>query len=312
MASLEIIHPGMLTLLQDVGRLGVGDQGLSQGGAVDLHAYCWANYLVGNGMDCPQLEITLGQACFKARGDLICALTGADMGATLDGEPLAFWQSFLVRDGQEIKFSYSRSGLRAYLAVKGGFKASKVLGSVSTVMRNDMGGIESGRALEKSDRLEVASISIAEQDFDFQQASARFIPDYAAPIQLRVIESYQCDYFSAESKQQFYQDVYKVTQQTDRMGCRLEGPAVGGEIDGIISEAIAYGSIQIPPNGQPIVLLNDCQTLGGYPKLGCIARVDMPSLAQAMPGKEVRFVAGNLEELRQEWQDFSLFFGLPI
>ncbi len=140
MASLEIIHPGMLTLLQDVGRLGVGDQGLSQGGAVDLHAYCWANYLVGNGMDCPQLEITLGQACFKARGDLICALTGADMGATLDGEPLAFWQSFLVRDGQEIKFSYSRSGLRAYLAVKGGFKASKVLGSVSTVMRNDMGG----------------------------------------------------------------------------------------------------------------------------------------------------------------------------
>ncbi len=95
-------------------------------------------------------------------------------------------------------------------------------------------------------------------------------------------------------------------------GCRLEGPAVVGEIDGIISEAIAYGSIQIPPNGQPIILLNDRQTLGGYPKLGCIARIDMPRLAQAMPGKEVHFVAGNLQELQQEWLDFSLFFGLPI
>ena len=312
MSSLEIIHPGMLTLLQDVGRLGVGDQGLSQGGAVDLHAYCWANYLVGNEMDCPQLEITLGQACFKAHGDLICALTGADMGATLGGEPIALWQSFLMKDGQVIKFASPRSGLRAYLAVKGGFKASKVFGSVSTVMRNDMGGIESGRALQKMDMIEVESISEAGRDFEPRQVSVRFIPDYAAPIQLRVIESYQCDHFSSESKRQFYQGAYKVTQQTDRMGCRLQGPAVGGEIGGIISEAIAYGAIQIPPNGQPIILFNDRQTLGGYPKLGCIARIDMPRLAQAMPGKEVCFVAGNLEELQQEWLDFSLFFGLPI
>lgn len=311
MASLEIIHPGMLTLLQDVGRLGVGEQGLSQGGAVDLHAYCWANYLVGNAMDCAQLEITLGQACLKAQGDMICALTGADMGVTLDGKPIALWQSFLVKDGQEIKFAYPRSGLRAYLAVKGGFNVPAVFGSVSTVVRNQLGGLQAGRALQKEDSLFVES-TVETDNFEPRLAPSRYIPDYSAPIYLRVIESYQCNRFSAESKQQFYQGVYTVTQQTDRMGCRLEGPAVAGDIGGIISEAIAYGAIQIPPNGQPIVLLNDRQTLGGYPKLGCIARVDMPRLAQAMPGAAVRFSIGDLELLQQEWQDFSLFFGLPI
>ncbi|WP_075763314.1 biotin-dependent carboxyltransferase family protein [Photobacterium proteolyticum] len=311
MASLEVIHPGMLTLLQDVGRLGVGEQGLSQGGAADLHAYCWANYLVGNAMDCSQLEITLGQACIKAQGDMICALTGADMGATLDGEPITLWRSFLVRDGQVIKFACSRSGVRAYLAVKGGFKVPAVFGSVSTVVRNEMGGIQAGRALHKEDSLPVES-TVDTDSFEPRLAPSRYIPDYSAPIYLRVIESYQCNRFSAESKQQFYQSIYTVTQQTDRMGCRLEGPVVAGDIGGIISEAIAYGAIQIPPNGQPIVLLNDRQTLGGYPKLGCIARVDVPRLAQAMPGTAVRFSTGNLEQLQQEWQDFSLFFGLPI
>lgn len=312
MASLEVMHPGMLTLIQDVGRLGVGYQGLSQGGAVDLHAYCWANYLVGNAMDCPQLEITLGKACFKAHGDVICAITGADMSATVDGEPISPWQSFLIRDGQDLKFSFPRAGLRAYLAVKGGLKVPRVLGSSSAVTRNSMGGIDSGRALQLADRLEVESAFTEGANFEPLQSPARYIPDYSAPIQLRVIESYQCDHFSSGAKQLFYQGAYKVTQQTDRMGCRLEGPAVTGNIDGIISEAIAYGSIQIPPNGQPIVLLNDRQTLGGYPKLGCIARVDMPKLAQAMPGKEVRFIKGDLESLQQEWQHFSLFFGLPI
>ncbi|WP_299014243.1 biotin-dependent carboxyltransferase family protein [uncultured Photobacterium sp.] len=314
MATLEVIQPGMLTLIQDVGRLGVGGQGLSQGGAMDLHAYCWSNYLVGNEMDCPQLEITLGQAQFEAHGDMVCAIAGADMAATLDGMPIAPWQSFLVKDGQVIKFHHSREGLRAYLAVKGGFNVPKVLGSSSTVVRNGVGGVKPGMPLQKGDCLVVRNgvDLLPEKCFKSLITPARFIPDYRQQLQLRVIESYQCDHFLKASKQHFYQGVYKVTQQTDRMGCRFEGPKVLGGSNGIISEGIAYGAIQIPPNGQPIVLLNDRQTLGGYPKLGCIARIDMSRLAQARPGQEVQFIKGNMDDLLQQWLIFSRFFALPF
>lgn len=308
------MRPGMLTLIQDVGRLGVGEQGLSQGGAVDLHAYCWANYLVGNPMDCPQLEITLGQASFRARGDIVCALAGADMAATLDGQPVVPWQSFQMREGQTLTFAYPRAGLRAYLAVKGGLNVPPILGSASTVVRNNIGGIEAGRALQQGDELTIVhSVKTdALTGFKPRYTAPRFVPDYCEAVRLRVIESYQCSSFPAASKKAFYRSAYKLTQQTDRMGCRLEGPPVKGALEGIISEGIAYGAIQIPPNGQPIILLNDRQTLGGYPKFGCVARVDMPKLAQARPGQEVRFMSGDLASLQQEWQCFSRFFNLPI
>lgn len=319
MATLEVVRAGMLTLLQDIGRLGVAQQGLSQGGAVDLHAYCWANYLLGNEMACSQLEITLGQASFRADSDLFCAITGADLGATLDDQPVAPWQSFHVQKGQILAFGYPKAGLRAYLAVSGGFQIPPVLGSVSAVVRNKMGGLQSGRPLEVGDELSVASMETLQQAQ--QQGGARqsgqsipprFIPDYNASLQLRVIESYQHALFSPQEKVRFYQSSYKLTQYSDRMGCRLEGPAVATQLDGIVSEGIAYGAIQIPINGQPIILLNDRQTLGGYPKLGCVARVDMPKLAQAMPGKEVQFLKGDLGLLVEEWQQFSRFFGLPF
>ncbi|MGF1756705.1 biotin-dependent carboxyltransferase family protein [Photobacterium sagamiensis] len=309
----------MLTLLQDIGRLGVAQQGLSQGGAVDLHAYCWANYLLGNEMVCSQLEITLGQASFRADSDLFCAIAGADLGATLDDQPIAPWQSFHVQKGQTLAFGYPKAGLRAYLAVGGGFQIPPVLGSVSAVVRNKMGGLRSGQPLEVGDKLSVASMETLQQAqqqrcarHSGQSIPPRYIPDYNTPLQLRVIESYQHALFSAEEKDRIYQNAYKLTQHSDRMGCRLEGPAVATQLDGIVSEGIAYGAIQIPANGQPIILLNDRQTLGGYPKLGCVARVDMPKLAQAMPGKEIQFLRGDLDTLVQEWQQFSRFFGLPF
>lgn len=312
MAALEVLHPGMLTLIQDTGRLGVASLGLSQGGPVDMHAYCWANYLVGNAMDCPQLEVTLGQASFQAQATMVCAITGADMAVTVDGEPLASWQSFILHQGQVLKFGYARTGLRAYLAVKGGFALPPVLGSVAAVPRNQLGGTGGGAPLAQGDQLPVAAGAPGVTDFESKQAAPRYIPDYTASVRLRVMESYQCDHFSDEVKQRFYSSDYQVSQQSDRMGCRLEGPGVQATVDGIVSEAIAYGAIQIPPNGQPIILLNDRQTLGGYPKLGCIARVDMPRLAQARPGTTVQFAHGDWRVLSKAWQDFSRFFGLQM
>ncbi|GAB6260207.1 5-oxoprolinase subunit C family protein [Photobacterium sp. R1] len=307
MATLEVMRPGAHTLVQDTGRLGVARQGLSQGGAADLHAYCWANYLLGNPMDCAQLEITVGQASFKAHADIECALTGAEMQASLDGESVGTWATFVMRKGQTLQLGYARSGLRAYLAIQGGIDVPRVLGSRATVVRNEIGGVE-GRALRQGDHLPIRPSQIRHHP---RYVPPRFIPDYDSPAELHLMVSSQWDLFPPDARNQFFDNHYHVLPESDRMGCRLEGNAILGGPAGIVSEGIALGAVQIPPNGQPIVLLNDRQTLGGYPKLGCVARIDLPRLAQARPGKDIRFIRGDLVSLRKAWQRFSHFFGLP-
>ncbi|MGF1794045.1 biotin-dependent carboxyltransferase family protein [Photobacterium profundum] len=312
MAELEVVRAGTLTLLQDSGRLGVAQLGLSQGGALDMHAYCWANYLLGNDMSCSQLEMTLGQASFKSDLDIVCAITGADAAATIDGIPVKPWQTFCLRKGSLLAFNYPRKGLRTYLAVEGGFQCEPLMGSVSTIVRNKVGGIDGGRALLVGDKLPMLKREFrVKYTHKALYVAPRFIPDYEAPLTLRVIESYQHALFSEHDKAMFYSNTYQVSPQCDRMGCRLDGSSLNTVVGGIISEGIAYGAIQVPPNGLPIILFNDRQTLGGYPKMGCVARVDMAKLAQAAPGKEVQFLHGNIEELQQEWIQFSHYFGLP-
>ncbi|AJR08245.1 allophanate hydrolase [Photobacterium gaetbulicola] len=317
MAAMEVIRPGMLTLIQDIGRYGAGAQGLSQGGAVDLHACCWANYLLANDPNSAMLEITLGQAEFLILQDCRIAMTGADMQPSLDGKLVPMWQSLLVKKGQRLVFGFARTGLRAYLAVQGGLESPLILDSASAVPRNHLGGFHQGMGLEKGDRLSAKPIPTGCLQHQGElaagrQTSGRFVPDYSKPIELRVIESYQQASFSAEEKQRFYASRYTVSQETDRMGCRLSGEPIHATVDGIVSEGIALGAIQIPPNGQPIVLLNDRQTLGGYPKLGCVARVDLPRLAQARPGTAVTFKRAKLPEAVEQWQQFSRFFGLSL
>ncbi|MGF1727000.1 biotin-dependent carboxyltransferase family protein [Photobacterium nomapromontoriensis] len=313
MPELEVIHPGMQCLIQDIGRYGAAEQGLSQGGAVDLHAHCWANYLVGNDPNSPTIEITLGQAQFRATDDCLVVLTGADMHPTLAGTPVPNWHSFVMNKGECLKLGIARHGLRAYLAVRGGFDVPSVLGSCSAVLRNKIGGLVPGLPLTHNDRIIINHHEVIPLDeLEGRQAAARFVPDYSLPITLRVIESYQKAMFQSVEKKRFYTSNYTVSQDVDRMGYRLVGPAVSADVDGIISEGIALGAIQFPPNGQPIVLLNDRQTLGGYPKLGCVARVDLPRLAQARPGDVVEFRCGDLAVLTEEWQRFSRFFGLSI
>ncbi|MGF1700362.1 biotin-dependent carboxyltransferase family protein [Photobacterium makurazakiensis] len=315
MATLEVIHAGMLSLVQDLGRFGVGSQGLSQGGPVDLHAYCWANHLVGNDANTPLIEITLGKASFKATSRCCVVITGADMSAIVDGTAVNNWQRFILNKGQVLSFGFAREGLRAYLAVSGGFNIPAVLGSCTTVSRNQLGGLKKGRPLMKGDSLPLNPMADFKElgRIEGQQAASRFVPDYGKPITLRVVESYQHAAFADSEKEAFYQSTYTVSQETDRMGCRLDGRAITADMNnGIVSEGIALGAIQIPPNGQPIVLLNDRQTLGGYPKLGCVARVDIPKLAQARPYTEVHFKPMPLAEATEEWLVFSRFFGLQF
>ncbi|MGF1762115.1 biotin-dependent carboxyltransferase family protein [Aliivibrio kagoshimensis] len=315
MSKLEVIQPGVLSQFQDLGRYGASQLGLSQGGAVDLHAYCWANRLLGNDMDAPVLEILLGACAFKAHSDSLMAIAGAQMNATIDGVAVKNWSSFIVKKGQVLKLGYATQGLRGYIAIKSGFFSSLFLNSSSTVIRNNIGGLARvGESFGHGNKLESGDFFSARSSQPVietpQTVTQKYIPSYLDHIEVRVIPSYQYEEFSDAAIAAFFNHTFTITNQSDRMGIRLSGPAIECDLKGIISEGIALGSIQIPPDGQPIILLNDRQTLGGYPKIGCICKTDISQLAQAKAGTTIRFVATDFEQSSEKWIDFSRFFGL--
>ncbi len=301
--GLYVINAGLFSQLQDLGRYGQAKQGLSQGGVVDERAAGWANYLLKNSADKSLIEISFGQAEFAAECDLQLALTGAEMNAfilTKTGKKTAQSnnRSFILKKGQRLKLGFASSGVRAYLAVKGGFNIPPKYGSSSTVKRNFLGGVDgAGGNLKSAD-----SLAVFEQVNNFigTKMPGQFIADYNKPLTLGVIESYQCDHFSSAQKAKFYSSEYTIDAQSDRMGLRLTGQSIACLSRGIISEGIALGSIQIPADGLPIILLQDRQTLGGYPKIGCVARCDLSLLAQKSAGQKIRFKPACLadEQLR--------------
>jgi len=301
--GLIVRKAGLFTQLQDLGRFGQALQGLSQGGVCDELAAGWANYLLQNSANAPLLEISFGQAEFEATTTVQLALTGAPMGAKIVkssglSKKQGNNQSFVLFKGDCLTLSFATSGVRAYLAVEGGFIAQPILASVSCVKRNSIGGLkQDGSALKEGDFLPTFE---QQTEFIKRQMPEAFIPDYNQAIKLAVIESYQSDTFSVCEKNRFYNSEYTIDKQTDRMGMRLQGQAITGSVTGIISEGIALGSIQIPADGQPIVLLQDRQTLGGYPKVGCVSRCDLSLLAQQSVGKKIRFKRADLqaEQLR--------------
>lgn len=312
MPQLEVLAPGMLTLIQDIGRFGFAHLGLSQGGAADLHAYCWSNYLHGNTMDCPALEIIAGQTAVQAIDDICLAITGADLGATIDHQPIKNWRTFVLFRGQTLRFHTPVDGMRAYLSTPGGFMAPATFGSAATVVRDRLGGlgdsIGKGQPVMIHDRLQARESRMP--DTLNHKVPDRYIPDYSNTLQLRVIESYQSEQFSEKSKQTFYSETFTLSQQSNRMGYRLEGAIIEPPSGGIISEGIALGAIQVPESGQPIILLNDRQTLGGYCKLGCVAQIDLMKLAQVLPGAKIQFVQSRLDPLLAELKAFMRFFSL--
>jgi len=317
MFGLEVVNPGFLSLIQDLGRQGSAHLGLSAGGPLDLHAFCWSNKILGNPAHAAGIEITVGQAKFRALQDITLALTGAEMQATVDGQPQYNWQRFELKRGQLLTLGACENGLRAYLAIAGGLDIPLVFNSAATVCRNQLGGLASedapfglGNKLQQGDKLVLAKLPLHKIPRNCHWVPRRFIPYYPNELTLNVLESYQSDTFSTEQKSIFYQGNYVVTPHSDRMGIRLAGPVITSALTGIISEGIAPGSIQIPPDGQPIILLNDRQTLGGYPKLGCISRRDQSRIAQARPGTVLRFRWANFTDHTKEWCQFMQFFKL--
>lgn len=311
--ALELTNPGFLSLIQDYGRYGLQRQGITQGGPLDEHAYLWANRLLNNHYNAAQIEISVGGFVARFTRATMIAICGADLSASLNGQALAVWQSHYVKAGDELRFASPKRGLRAYLAVKGGFSIAPHLGSCATVLREKLGGLhQNGAALAKKDSLPYQE---CEQELSVQ-VPRNFLPDYFTAsdkneIQLRFMPNHSITGSSDKIINDFIQQNYKVTSQIDRMGYRLEhleGKALTTSSKGIISQGLALGTIQLPKDGQPIVLMRDRQTMGGYPQLGCVAYLDLALLAQSKPGTKIKFIATAIDELEGELAEHKRFF----
>ncbi|WP_341667825.1 5-oxoprolinase subunit C family protein [Alcaligenes sp. SDU_A2] len=315
--SLRIVKPGLLTSLQDRGRYGYQHLGVSPGGAVDERAHRLAHLLAGNipNTDLASLEITASGPTLVFEAPCVFALAGADLGAALDKRPIAPQRPVLARTGQTLtlKSAHPGQGARAYLAVYGGFAVPSALGSQSTHMRVGLGGLD-GRALRKNDLLTLAtSLPLDAQALDelqeqLDQARIYLPSALALPVRerIRVVLDEQAGLFTKESLTLFQTQSYRISPASERMGYRLEGqPLQRNTQQELLSGPTCFGTIQVPNDGQPIVLMADRQTTGGYPRIAQVASVDLALLAQRLPGQTLGFEVITLEQaqalsIRQE------------
>ncbi len=282
--SLKVMQPGLLSLLQDGGRLGMHRIGLTNGGPLDPQAFAYCNRLLQNPENSTALEISFGGLQLEATVDTFICLTGAVMPLRINDQEQPRWEVLAVKAGDTISVEFAEHGCRAYLGVAGGFNIAPSFGSSATVMRENIGGLR-GDKLQAGDVLPCARVEQRKRLF----LPAEHQPLYQDVVTVRVIPGYQQKHFSRYEQRRFYSHAFTVSDRCDRMGYRLEGPAIKCDIEGILSEGICFGAIQIPADGQPIVLLNDRQTIGGYPKIGSALSLDCAHLAQLRPGGTVHF-----------------------
>ena len=289
----RVLKPGVLSTLQDLGRIGYQNLGVSPCGAMDAFALRLANRLVGNRDNSVSLEITLAGTELEVLRDCEVALAGADLGACLDSNPLACWENCSAKSGQLLSFSQRRRGARAYLSIAGGFAAENVLGSGSTDLRNGWGGLQ-GRRFRRGDELFVQLPG--RTDSSLWAVRPEVLAEYHNPFLLRVLECPQSELFGIKTRQQFLAAEFRIGANSNRMGYRLEGPLLGVPERELISEATPAGAIQVLPSGEAVLLMADRQTVGGYPKIAVLISADLPKAAQLCPGHRVRFEVVSLEE----------------
>lgn len=290
MTGLSVKNAGVFTLVQDDGRYGYTDIGITQSGAMDKYAYKFLNLLLENTNDTNCLEIVFGNVKFISNVKTYIAITGAMCEFSINGKFKRNWTVHKIDIGDRIKIGKILSGQRVYFGVKDGFRLKKELESYSTTLKEKLGAF-SGDRLKNDTFLECDSC----EKLSIKRVKKEFIPEYLGELELRVILGYQEESFSKKEKEKFFSSTYEVTPQINRMGYKLKGKAVRSSKNGIISEAISYGAIQLPKDGQPIILLNDRQTIGGYPKIGIVLPIDCYKLSQAKVGTKIRFNEISLE-----------------
>lgn len=300
MSEIVVLAPGMLTTVQDLGREGFGPLGVSPSGAADPISLRVGNRLVGNPEGAAGLEMTLLGGSFQFSQGAVAALTGSDFGATLDGHPLEPWGSFEAKPGQSLRLGPTRGGARAYLCVRGGISVKLFLGSASTHLLSGLGGHE-GRALRKGDMLKIGASGGAfrKRKLD-RQTRDRLRPRRS----LRVTPGPQSGWFSEAAQRSFYQSTYRVAEESNRMGLRLEGsPIPDGARGEMISEGVALGAIQIAGGGLPIILFVEQQTTGGYAKIANVVSADLHCLGQLRPRDEIHFARVDFAMARRLWME---------
>ncbi|HEY1340100.1 MAG TPA: biotin-dependent carboxyltransferase family protein [Bryobacteraceae bacterium] len=278
------MSPGLQTTVQDLGRFGWAHFGISASGAADPLALRAGNLLVGNAENAAALEMTLIGGAFEFDTDAVIALTGSDFGAGLPP-----WTAVEIRAGQTVRCGPTHSGARCYLAVRGGLAVPKVMGSASVHVMTGVGG----RPLRAGDTLPIGGDAVRRA-----RGPLRNTPEYARGL-VRVTPGPQADSFGRE----LYSGPYTVTEESNRMGLRLRGTALPSPPGGMLSEGVALGAIQIPPDGQPIILFVEHQTTGGYPKPANVISADFWQLGQLRPRDEVRFECISIEYARRLMQE---------
>ena len=314
--NIEVLRAGFLTSVQDLGRAGHRASGVSPGGALDAHALRVANLLVGNSDTAAGLEMTLGTVALRVADDRVVAWCGGDFEVEAAGAALPSGRAALLRAGNELRVTAGR-GARAWLAISGGIDVPIVLGSRATDLRSEFGGVN-GRVLRDRDVLPLGAPS-AETSGITRRLSARQVASWSAPNEwastaphhpfLRVVRGPDARFFDETAIAALMHGSFAVSGDSDRMGVRLDGEAiVRGRHEELASEPIVPGTIQIPPDGKPIVLLGDCQTIGGYPKIAHVITVDLPAAAQLRLGDAVRFAEVSVGEAQRLWIGRELDF----
>lgn len=292
--SIEVIKPGMYSVFQDLGRIGYQRYGVQVNGVMDQRAHRLANLLVGNGQDRATLEITLMGPTLVFGAAATIALCGADLSPSVDGAAVPMNRAVDVDAGATLSFGKRIHGMRSYLAVHGGYELPDVMGSASTNARAHFGGLN-GMPLHKGDVIALRASAITGRCAAPDPFPIDIAPPPEAPI--RVIAGREWAQFSKVSLYRLLGDDYTITPQSDRMGYRLSGPTLSLRTPrDMLSETVSFGTIQVPPDGQPIILMADRGTSGGYPRIANVISVDLPRLAQSMPGEAIRFKRIELSE----------------
>jgi len=295
--KIQVIEAGIFTALQDQGRTSGQPYGVPPGGALDRAAHRAANQLVGNIATAATLEITLQGPALLFENNSLVSLTGTNFRAFIDGRAMPGWASLFVRAGQllEIKAGNGRLG---YLAIHGGWDAPLIMGSRATYVRAKLSGyLGQGRALRAGDILTTATdyLKLLHQ---LPEGAGKFYPEkqkpgYGPKVTVRVVPGPYTENFSEEANQRFYNTLFTLSEQSDRMGYRLQGAALSyrrPDLAEIAACGTIFGTIQVPPDGQPIILMADHQLTGGYPIIGVVVDEDLPLVAQLLPGQKLKFV----------------------
>ncbi len=283
--KLTVLDGGLFTTIQDKGRIGFRKYGVPASGVIDIRSYTLANKLVGNSNENPVLECTLKGGKFRFENRSLFSITGATMRVSLNGKEISINRSIIAESGDELELGFAKRGCRSYLAIRGNLILDQLMGSYSTYTIGRFGGFN-GRTLKEGDIITWNSL---DNEFKTQEAKKEEIPYFSSKLSVRIMIGPEWDWLDQAVKDAFLHAQFEVSSQSNRMGVKLSGETVNAPVQQMISSPVIPGIVQLPPNGQPIILMADGQTIGGYPRIAKVLDEDLWRLGQVKAKDKVKF-----------------------